>query len=411
MTIAQPESERVSTATGGYLGASPGTGKLRAALGTRVTRIAPTEVELAHDDGRVETLPNDTVFSMIGRDAPLDLLRRCGVPIRGDWNAAKWIGMAAFLALCALIVNWKSEGALSDLFYERGWFPYNLPWVMDQLGSVVAERSRDSATLLGTLRIGMFEPVFHFSALYSLIVVVFGIRRIRKRKTPYITVQTITLMLVQVIPLFLLPSILLPWAGHNGWFDSGFMKTAADALFPAVGWGQGREYWRAAGFILAWPLFLWNVFTQQPLVWWLVISIVQTFVLIPIIIYYWGKGAYCGWICSCGALAETLGDEHRDKMPHGVAWNRLNMVGQVILAIALALLALRVASWAAPPPPRGARRRRSTRGTLSTWQPLGIRLNYKLDRRHLPGRDSRRRHATSGSAAASGAASPVRWRR
>ena len=43
--------------------------------------------------------------------------------------------------------------------------------------------------------------------------------------------------------------------------------------------------------------------------WWLVICFVQTFVLIPLIIRRWGKGAYCGWICSCGALAETLGDD------------------------------------------------------------------------------------------------------
>jgi len=377
VTIVQPESERVSTATGEYLGASPVVGKLRVAPGTLVTRIAPNEVELTHDDGRVETLPNDVVFSMIGRDPPLDLLRRCGVPIKGDWSAAKWIGLAVFLAFCAMLFNWKADGALSDLFYERGWFPYNLPWLMDQIGGAIAASSRDSATLLGTLRIGMFDPVFHFSALYSFIVVVFGMRRIRKRKTPYITAQTVTLMLIQVFPLFLLPCIMLPWAGHNGWFDAGVMKTAADALFPAVEWGHGREYWRAAGFILAWPLFIWNVFTQQPLWTWLAISVAQTFVLIPIIIHVWGKGAYCGWICSCGALAETLGDEHRHKMPHGSRWNRLNMVGQAILAIALLLLALRVASWIAPGTVAGRAAEAIYAGMLSTWQPLGIRLSYK----------------------------------
>ncbi len=377
VTIVQPESERVSTATGEYLGASRGEGKLRVALSTRVTRIAPENVALTHDDGRVETLPNDVVFSMIGREPPLDLLRRCGVPIKGDWSAAKCIGLAAFLAFCAVLFNWKADGALSDLFYERSWFPYNLPWALDQLGASIAARSRDSATLLGTLRIGMFDPVFHFSALYSLIVVVFGLRRIKRRKTPYITAQTVTLILIQVIPLFLLPYVALPWAGHNGWFDAGVMKTAADALFPSVEWGHGREYWRAAGFILAWPLFIWNVFTQQPLYTWLAISVVQTFVLIPLIIYVWGKGAYCGWICSCGALAETLGDEHRHKMPHGAAWNRLNMVGQAIFVVAMVLLTLRVASWIAPDTGAGRAAEAIYAGMLSTWQPLGLRLNYK----------------------------------
>ena len=115
-----------------------------------------------------------------------------------------------------------------------------------------------------------------------------------------------------------------------------------------MGYGHGREYWRAYGLILAWPLNVYNWFTPQPLWGWLVLGVVQTFVLIPGLIYFWGKGAYCGWICSCGALAETLGDQHRHKMPHGPRWNRLNMLGQVVLAVAIVLMGLRVAGWVWP---------------------------------------------------------------
>jgi polyferredoxin len=140
----------------------------------------------------------------------------------------------------------------------------------------------------------------------------------------------------------------LPFLGHNGYFDSGMTRNIADQFFPAVDYGHGREYWRAYGFILAWPLMAWNFFTDQPLWGWLIVGSVQTFVLIPLIIYYWGKGAYCGWICSCGALAETLGDQHRHKMPHGPKWNRLNVVGQVILSIAVVLMVIRIAGWIRP---------------------------------------------------------------
>jgi NosR/NirI family transcriptional regulator, nitrous oxide reductase regulator len=115
-----------------------------------------------------------------------------------------------------------------------------------------------------------------------------------------------------------------------------------------VSYGHGREFWRAYGLILAWPLDVYNVFTAQPLGWWLAIAGVQTLVLIPLGVYFFGKGAYCGWICSCGALAETLGDTHRHKMPHGPRWNRLNLAGQGILAIAVALLAVRIAGWLLP---------------------------------------------------------------
>ena len=74
-------------------------------------------------------------------------------------------------------------------------------------------------------------------------------------------------------------------------------------------------------------------------------------IIIPLIVRRWGKGAYCGWICSCGALAETLGDTHRQKMPHGPRANRWNMAGQVILGIALLLLVLRILG---DPTPRSA---------------------------------------------------------
>jgi polyferredoxin len=170
-------------------------------------------------------------------------------------------------------------------------------------------------------------------------------KRIARRKTPYVKLQTWTLAAVQVIPLFLFPYIILPWLGHSGVFDGGLLGKVADQLFPLANYGHGREYWRSFGFILAWPLFFWNVFTSQPMWTWLIISFVQTFVIIPGIIYFWGKGAYCGWICSCGALAETLGDDHRTKMPHGAKWNNLNMAGQVILVMAFALLLFRILGW------------------------------------------------------------------
>jgi len=134
---------------------------------------------------------------------------------------------------------------------------------------------------------------------------------------------------------------------------------------------HGREYWRAYGFILAWPLLVYNVFTTDPLWWWLGICFVQTFVLIPGMIYFWGKGAYCGWICSCGALAETLGDTHRDKMPHGEGWNKLNLAGQVIMVLAFLLLFWRVAGWIWP-----GSWAEGAFNALMYGQLFGFKLNY-----------------------------------
>jgi NosR/NirI family transcriptional regulator, nitrous oxide reductase regulator len=342
--VEKPTSERVTTATtSGMRGRVPGSLKL--ALGTEVTRIEPAAVFLKNGD---ETqLPNDVVFTMLGREAPLEFFRRSGLEVRGDWRPRKVISLALIILACVFIYHWKKGGVylgISELFERNRWFPFNVPDWWAALGPAFTNR----ANILGTLRVTIGEPGFYYSLAYTLCVTLFGFRRIRRKKTPYIKAQTLTLMAIQVVPLFLLPYIVLPWAGNNGWFDSGLAKTIADALFPVANYGHGREYWRAFGLVLAWPLFFWNVFTDQPLWTWLIISFVQTFVLIPLIIFRWGKGAYCGWICSCGALAETLGDAHRAKMPHGPGWNRLNMLGQVFLAMAFFLLLTRSLAWAMP---------------------------------------------------------------
>ena len=157
-------------------------------------------------------------------------------------------------------------------------------------------------------------------------MLIFGIRRIKRRNTLYVKRQTIVLNLFQWIPLFILPFFIFPWMGHNGLFSNdGFGQWFGDQFFP------GESYWRSFGFILAWPLFVFNWFSDEPIWGWLILGAIQTFVIIPWIAMRWGKGAYCGWICSCGALAETMGDAHRHKMPHGPKVNKLNMIGQVFL--------------------------------------------------------------------------------
>ena len=313
-------------------------------LETRVKVIEPSRVVLTNAAGAEEAIPNDFVFTMLGREAPLAFLRRSGIRLQGEMRPLAWAALALFVLFCTWLYNWKSGGSSSAWWSARHWFPFNLPDLLAQAGGAVASQAADKRTLLGVLAISAAGPSFWYTTAYSLIVTIFGFRRIARRKTPYVTWQTLTLMAVQIVPLFLLPEVILPWLGNNGLLPTGL----ADALFPVVTYGHGREYWRAYGLILAWPLNVYNVFTHEPLGWWLVISAVQTLVLIPLGIYFFGKGVYCGWICSCGALAETLGDTHRQKMPHGPKWNRLNFIGQGILGVAVIFLILRIVGWTLP---------------------------------------------------------------
>lgn len=360
VSVEKPTSERVTTAANRRMRGDHAPGSIHMALGTRVKQIQPDRVILLDDQNQETVLKNDVVFSMIGREAPLEFFRRSGINIRGEWRLSTYLSFAAFFLFCIFLYNWKSGGDVNKYFQKNLWFPYNIG------------APEDPSSLPGTLQISMREPSFYYSLAYCAAVVAFGIARIRRRKTPYVTRQTFTLMTVQVIPLFLMPFLILPYLGHNGFFESGFAKTVGDNLFPSA------SYWRASGLILAWPLFVWNVFTGKPLMWWLVISFVQTFVIIPLVIRRWGKGAYCGWICSCGALAETLGDQQRQKMPHGPVWNRLNMVGQVFLAAALILFFARAISWSFPATAAGKMSAKLFSGLLSNWGIFGgrVQLNY-----------------------------------
>ncbi len=320
-------------------------GKIDLLLNSVPREITSTHATIAlkNKDETIE-LENDVVFALIGREAPLEFFRRSGIPIQGEWNPKRLLGFASFLIFCVWLYSWKGGGFFSEFFRLRDWFPFNMPGVFEGFSAA----ANDPSTLIGTLKISMSAPSFYYTIVYSFIVLLFGLKRIKRRKTPYVKVQTWTLIVIQILPLFLLPEIILPYLGHNGAFDHGLMKTIADNLFPAVDYGQGREYWRSFGFILAWPLFLYNFFTPSPMGWWLAIGCIQTFVLIPGMIYFFGKGAYCGWICSCGALAETLGDSHRQKMPHGPFWSKLNMAGQIILWLACGLMLLRIGGWIWP---------------------------------------------------------------
>ncbi|MCB0749180.1 MAG: NAD(P)-binding domain-containing protein, partial [Ignavibacteriae bacterium] len=178
---------------------------------------------------------------------------------------------------------------------------------------------------------------FWYTAFYSVTILVFGLRRIHVKPTRYIKYQTWSLILIQALPLFILPEFVFPFLGKIGALggENGFVFTQ---VFP------NQSYWRSYGIVLAWPLNFSNLYNGNITTFWLIFSLVQTFVFIPAIVYKWGKGAYCGWICSCGALAETLGDEYRTLAPHGAKAKKWENIGQWVLLAAFIITGLKLIS-------------------------------------------------------------------
>ena len=224
VSVETPSSERVTTAAGDFLGKPDRPGSLTLKMSTEVEEIREDSVTLRDAEGKTEQIDNDVVFAMTGREPPLDFFRKSGVRIQGEWGIRSLAAMTGFLLFCVWMYLWKSGGnPINHLWVQNEWFPYNLP-------ELFASLIESPKTLLGTIAISMTQPAFYYGLLYCLVVTGFGVARIKRRKTPYITKQTITLILIQAIPLFVLPYILFPWLGHNDLLP----KTFADAFFPEV---------------------------------------------------------------------------------------------------------------------------------------------------------------------------------
>ena len=200
---------------------------------------------------------------MIGREAPLDFFRRSGIPIRGEWRPATYVSFAAFFLFCFFLYNWKAGGAVNQYFQQHGLFPYNVPKPRRRGGSIAAALAREpcsarSASSRTTPASTTRSPTASASLL-------FGIRRIRRRQDALRQLADVTLMRSSGSRCSCCRMSSCRGSATTGVFDPGFGRTIADNLFPDASYGHGREYWRAFGFILAWPLFIWNFFYRKPL--------------------------------------------------------------------------------------------------------------------------------------------------
>ncbi len=350
-------------------------GNVEVHLGSTIREIGDSSVSLNTADGQTVALDNDLVFTMIGHRLPTELLQKIGIQIEGVWDRQKKILFAALILFAGFLYFGKSAaGAPGDSLFDSllsapsvflgrpwdkailgllGWLSFLGFAVTGAISLVIVGRNLSRvfnsgwatfktlylfsvAVLVALVYISddyLGTPLagkglgFWYTLLYSLTILIFGVRRIAVRRSRYITVQTSVLIGVQILLLFLLPEFILPWLGENGVIGAWTMEN----VFP------GESYWRSYGFVLAWPLFFSNLLYGQPTTFWLLLSLVQTFLIIPLFVWRFGKGAYCGWICSCGGLAETLGDEYRTLAPHGRRARSLEHAGQIILAVVIAL--------------------------------------------------------------------------
>jgi polyferredoxin len=162
---------------------------------------------------------------------------------------------------------------------------------------------------------------FLYGLMYSIIVVVMGIRMMSKyQHNKYQKIRTMSVMFFQTAIAFLIPEILVRL--NQPYFDfkniwpldyDFFFKYNIDNLMSSGGLGI---------FMFVWGIML------------IIIGV-------PVITYFFGKRWYCSWVCGCGGLAETMGDPFRQLSDKSMrAWKYERYIIHGVLASAIIMTAL-----------------------------------------------------------------------
>jgi Pyruvate/2-oxoacid:ferredoxin oxidoreductase delta subunit len=162
---------------------------------------------------------------------------------------------------------------------------------------------------------------FLYGFLYCVIMTVMAVRMyIKYRHNKYQTLRTTSVLFFQIVFAFLIPEILVrfekPWYDFKNAFPLDydfFFRWNLNELLDSGGFGL---------FILVW-------------------GVVLTLVIVPVMVYFFGKRWYCSWVCGCGGLAETLGDPYRQLSSKSLlSWKVERWLVHGVLVFALLMTGL-----------------------------------------------------------------------
>ena len=140
---------------------------------------------------------------------------------------------------------------------------------------------------------------FLYGFLYTASVLVMGLRMAMKyRHSRYHLLRTASVAFFQLGFAFLLPGLLKKMNQPDFYFTY-FWPLKPDYLLPF-------DYVMGADGLIGRE---WNgQAIGRFMVFW---AAAATFLITPVLTWFFGKRWYCSWVCGCGGLAETLGDPWR----------------------------------------------------------------------------------------------------
>jgi len=167
---------------------------------------------------------------------------------------------------------------------------------------------------------------FLYGFLYCVVMIVMAVRMyIKYRHNKYQILRTTSVLFFQIVFAFLIPEIMvrfqMPWYDFKNAFPLDY-----DFFFK---WNL-KELTNSGGiglFILVW-------------------GIVLTLVIVPLMVYFFGKRWYCSWVCGCGGLAETLGDPYRQLSDKSLkTWKFERWIVHGVLVFALVMTGINLYTY------------------------------------------------------------------
>ena len=165
---------------------------------------------------------------------------------------------------------------------------------------------------------GLASQWFVYGFLYCIIMLVMATRMyIKYRHNKYQFIRTTSVLFFQIVFAFLIPEIMtslnMPGYDFKNAFPLDydfFFDWNLNSLLNSGGIGI---------FILVWGIIL-------------------TLIIVPVMVYFFGKRWYCSWVCGCGGLAETLGDPYRQHSDKSLnAWKLERWLIHFVLLFSLVM--------------------------------------------------------------------------
>jgi len=304
-------------------------------------------------------VPTDHAFVLVGAELPIKFLKGLGIKLENEWEGSPFPSIV--MTLLSLVGLWFLGPALGG----PAPFGVDLGSIGVAIGAIAAAGALAGLTVTGAkgnrwswlgvsfllwysiygIKVGKgteFWPYrgwgytslslldrpwsFWYTVMYTALMTAFGIRALKRwgldRRDKFQIWRFTSLLSFQWIFFFIMPEFLFQWAVKYQWVGEGLANNPQFA----------DQAWRSYGIVYAWPLFFYTWF-YDPHVIWVVWGVLLTFLIIPLFVLFNGK-RYCSWICGCGGLAETFGDQWRHLAPKGRTAVKWEWMGTPVLIFA-----------------------------------------------------------------------------